>query len=178
MTLFPGAFSAAECDYLIEAPKPAFQPSLVDDGTGRYIRDTIRTSDGTTFHWLIEDPAVHALNRRLAALSGTRPEQGESLYILRYAPGQQYHPHMDWDLLPNPRIMTALVYLNEDYQGGETLFVKTGLKVRGRKGDVLVFRSQAPDGGADLLSEHAGLPVTKGVKFLASRWIHESRYED
>lgn len=178
VTLFRHAFSDAECDFLTAMAEPGYRPTMVDDGTGRYVRDPVRTSDGFTFHWLIEDPAIHALNRRLAALTGTTSEQGEPLQLLRYRPGQQYRPHMDWDSLGNARILTALVYLNEDYEGGETLFVRTGLEVKGRKGDALIFRSQAPDGGPDLLSEHAGLPVTRGTKFLASRWIHESRYED
>lgn len=121
-------------------------------------------------------PAIHAFNRRLAALSGTTPEQGEALQLLRYRPGRQYHPHVDWDAGDNGRIKTALVYLNEDYEGGETLFVKTGLKVKGRTGDVLVFASIGPDGGLDPLSEHAGLPVETGVKYLASRWIHARPY--
>jgi prolyl 4-hydroxylase len=54
--------------------------------------------------------------------------------------------------------------------------VKTGLTVKGRQGDVLVFRNIGPDGGFDPLSEHAGLPVTGGIKYLASRWIREARH--
>jgi prolyl 4-hydroxylase len=127
-------------------------------------------------HWLIEDPATHALNRRLAALTGTNVDQGEPLHILRYRPGQEYRPHVDWLLDDNPRVLTALVYLNEEYTGGETEFVKTGLKVRGSKGDVLVFRSQGPAGGLDPLSEHAGRPVTTGTKYLASRWIRARKH--
>lgn len=176
VALFAGAFTAEECAFLLEIADPAWKPCFVSDGMGGYVQDPIRTSEGLTTHWLIEDPAVHALNRRLAALSGTTPEQGEALQLLRYRPGQQYRAHVDWDGGDNGRIKTALVYLNDDYAGGETLFVKTGLKVKGAKGDVLVFRSADADGGLDPLSEHAGLPVTGGVKYLASRWIHERRY--
>ena len=175
-TLFRGALTEEECDFLLEIAEPAYRPSLVGDGSGGEIRKQVRTSDGSTIHWLIEDPATHALNRRLALLSGTDADQGEALQMLRYRPGQQYHPHVDWDGGDNGRIMTALVYLNEDYDGGETLFVKTGLKVKGGKGDVLVFRSETEDGRCDLLSEHAGLPVTSGVKYLGSRWIRQRRY--
>jgi prolyl 4-hydroxylase len=143
---------------------------------GRNVPDPIRTSDGSTFHWLIEDPATHAINRRIAALSGTSVEQGEPLHILRYRPGQQYHPHHDWLPPPNRRVMTVLIYLNDDYEGGETAFPKAELQVRGRKGDALVFVSALPNGDLDPLSEHAGLPVTKGTKYLASRWIRERRH--
>ena len=173
--LFRGAFSAAECEFLIMLAEPTYERSLVIMD-GRDVPDPIRTSDGSTFHWLIEDPATHAINRRIAALSGTAVEQGEPLHILRYRPGQQYFPHHDWLPPPNRRIMTVLIYLNDDYQGGETAFPKTGLKVRGRKGDALVFVSALPNGDFDPLSEHAGLPVTSGVKYLGSRWIREHRH--
>lgn len=176
-TLFPRIFSTAECDYLRQAD-PDYRPSMViDQTTGRDVPDRVRTSDGTVIHWLIEDPAIHALNRRLAAASGTSVVQGEPLQILRYRPGQQYRNHFDF--VPgaeNQRLFSALVYLNDGFKGGETCFVRTGLKVKARKGDGLVFRNLGADRRADPLSEHAGLPVTSGTKFLASRWIRERRH--
>jgi prolyl 4-hydroxylase len=173
--LFRGAFSPAECDFLKIMAEPTYERSLVKMD-GKDVPDPVRTSDGSTFHWLIEDPATHAISRRLAALTGTSVEQGEPLYILRYYPGQQYHPHVDWLAEPNRRILTALTYLNDEYAGGETTFVKTGLTVRGHKGDTLVFRNIGRDGNFDPLSEHEGNPVTSGTKYLASRWIREARH--
>ena len=169
--------TAAECDYLMAVAEPLYSPSIVYDAQRRAVRDTIRTSDGSTIHWLIEDPAVHALNRRLGAATDTSAEQGEALQILRYRPGQQYRNHLDFvQSSENQRDQTALVYLNHDFQGGETCFVKTGLKVKGRKGDALIFRNATLDRRPDPLSEHAGLPVTRGTKYLASRWIREKRW--
>lgn len=173
--LFRGAFTAAECEFLMLLAEPTYERSLVIMD-GREIPDPIRTSDGSTIHWLIEDPASHAIVRRLAALSETSVECGEPLHILRYRPGQQYRPHVDWLPPPNRRIMTTLIYLNEEYEGGETIFPKVDLKVKGRKGDVLMFVSALPNGDLDPLSEHAGLPVLNGTKYLASRWIREERY--
>jgi prolyl 4-hydroxylase len=77
---------------------------------------------------------------------------------------------------PNQRILTALVYLSDDYEGGETTFPHIGLSFRGRTGDALIFRNAGPDGRPDPLSLHAGLPVTKGIKYLASRWIRAKRF--
>lgn len=173
--MFERAFSAAECELLRLLAEPTYERSLVKM-EGKDVPDPIRTSDGSTIHWLIEDPATHAINRRLAAMTRTAVEDGEPMQILRYRPGQQYHPHFDWLGEANRRILTALIYLNESYEGGETRFVKTGLTVKGRTGDVLLFRNIGKDGGLDPLSEHAGLPVTKGTKYLASRWIREARY--
>ncbi|GAO38825.1 putative oxidoreductase [Sphingomonas changbaiensis NBRC 104936] len=170
-------FTAAECDYLRQIAEPQYMPSVVNDGMGRQVRDPIRTSDGATLHWLIEDPVVHALNRRLAAASGTSFEQGEATLILRYKGGQEYKPHFDFVRSEqNQRFKTVLVYLNHDYQGGETVFPEIGLSVKARKGDALIFTSALPDRSVDPLSKHAGMPITGGVKYLCTKWIREKRW--
>ncbi len=174
---FAGLLAPAECEYLMEATGNRFEPSMVYDSNRQLVRDEIRTSDGSTIHWLIEDPAVVALNRRIAAVSGSSYESGEALALLRYSPGQEYRPHFDFVKgAENRRLMTALIYLNDDYEGGETAFVRTGLKVKGKTGDVILFRNDGADGGPNPLSEHAGLPITKGFKYLATRWIREARW--
>ncbi len=170
-------FTAAECEYLRQLAEPDYMPSVVNDAMGREVRDSIRTSDGATIHWMIEDPAVHALNRRMAAASGTAYDQGEATLILRYKGGQEYKPHFDFVRSgENQRFMTVLVYLNHDYKGGETVFPEIGLTVRGRKGDALIFTSALPDRTVDPLSKHAGLPISGGVKYLCTKWIREKRW--
>jgi prolyl 4-hydroxylase len=171
--LFPGLFSAAECDYLARTATPLLEPALVvDPRTGRQMLNPIRTSEGAAFPLALENPAIHALNRRLAATSGTHISQGEPLQVLCYRPGQEYRAHSD--ALPgadNQRVLTFLVYLNDGYEGGETAFLETGLNVKGRLGDGLLFRNADAAGRPDPLSRHAGLPVTRGMKMIASRWI-------
>lgn len=177
VTRFSRLFTPAECDFLLEVAEPGFHASKVVDSRGREVPDPMRSSHGSPLHWMIEDPAINALNRRLAAVSGTRYEHAEAMLILRYQPGQEYRRH--FDALPgleNQRIRTALVYLNEDYTGGETEFPRASLRVRGQRGDAIVFHNTGPDGRADPMSEHAGLPVGEGVKYLASRWIRERRH--
>jgi len=175
--LFERLLEPRECAYLIESARELFEPSMVYDLSHQRVRDTIRTSDGATLNWLIEDPAIHALNRRIAQATATPYENGEALQVLRYSPGQQYHPHFDWvDAAANQRIWTALVYLNDGYEGGATAFVRTGLEVRGRTGDMLLFSNADADGHGDPLAEHAGLAVTAGTKYLATRWIREARW--
>lgn len=175
--IFKGLMTPQECAYLIKAAAPLFKPSMVYNDEGREVRDTIRTSEGAGFYWLIEDPAIHALNRRIAKATGTNYDQGEPLQALRYSPGQEYRPHFDYlEAVDNPRPWTALIYLNQDYEGGATRFVKTGLEVRGDTGDVLVFGNAGAGGKRNPLSEHAGLPVTAGTKYLATRWIRERRW--
>jgi len=171
---FPGFLTPEECDFLVAQATPTFAPSLVvDPHTGRQMLNPVRTSDGTAFPLTAENPAIHAINRRIAAATGTDVAQGEPLQVLRYHPGQEYKPH--FDALPageaNQRILTALAYLTDGYNGGETLFLSTALRFRGKKGDLLVFRNATPDGRADPNAQHAGLPVSRGVKIIATRWI-------
>ncbi|HEX8064580.1 MAG TPA: 2OG-Fe(II) oxygenase [Allosphingosinicella sp.] len=170
--------SEAECHYLIAAGEPDLRPSaVVDPATGRMVPHPVRSSDAAVFGVYAEDLVVNALNRRIATLSGTRLDQGEPLQLLRYRPGGEYKPHMDaLPAEPNQRLWTVLVYLSDDYEGGETRFPNTGLSFRGRAGDALLFRNAGPDGRADPLSLHAGLPVTKGTKYLASRWIRAAKF--
>ena len=171
--LFPQLLTQEECAFLIHTAEPRLEPSVVvDPRSGRYVAHPVRTSDSTGFSLPEENPALHALNRRLAAASGTDVSQGEPLQVLRYRPGQQYRTHSD--ALPgadNQRILTMLVYLNEDYDEGETCFVGSGLKFKGSTGDALLFRNADDEGRPDPAAVHAGLPVKSGSKLLASRWI-------
>jgi prolyl 4-hydroxylase len=172
---FDGFFSPAESSYLIARARPLLQPSLVvDPATGALTPNPVRTSHAMSFPWVSEDLVIQALNRRIALASSTSPEFGEPLQILRYAPGQQYRPHFDaFDRTDNQRLMTMLVYLNDDYDGGQTVFTHNGLTFRGRAGDGLLFRNATQSGARDETAQHAGLPVRRGEKWLASRWIRE-----
>jgi prolyl 4-hydroxylase len=168
-------FTPEECRALVSLATPFLNPSvIVDPASGQLRPDPVRTSDAATFPWVDETPFIHALNSRLAAASGTAVEQGEPLQLLRYSPRQEYRNHSD--ALPhaeNQRILTALVYLNEDFEGGETVFPSAKLALRGKTGDALIFRNTDGQGRPDPRAVHAGLPVKAGTKLLASRWIRE-----
>lgn len=179
ITRFAGLFSPAECAWLAAAAEPMLEPAVVvEPGTGRQMRDPVRVCDSAGFPWPLENPAIHALNRRLAAASGSAPEQGEPLQVLRYRPGGEYKPHFDAiSGFANQRTMTFLVWLNEDYEGGETFFPTPGLKLKGKAGDAILFRNTGADGRRDPAAGHSGLPVTRGEKRIASRWIRERAFE-
>ena len=168
-------FSTDECQALRDIAEPLLNASvIVDPATGKMRPDPIRTSEAAMFPWIDETPFIHALNRRIAAATGTSVEQGEPLQVLRYSPGQEYRSHSDaLTGQDNQRIMTTLVYLNNDYEGGETSFPAPGLSLRGGIGDALIFRNVDAEGRPDPRATHAGRPVTSGRKWLASRWIRE-----
>lgn len=173
-----GLFTTEECAFLIDTALPLMQRSvIVDPQSGKMRPHPVRSSDAAMLPWVNENPVVHALNRRIAAASGTKVEAGEPLQVLRYIPGQEYRPHHD--ALPganNQRVATLLVYLNDGFDGGGTHFPAVPLTFKGAPGDALLFRNALSDGRVDQTALHAGLPVTSGCKYIASRWIHDQPF--
>lgn len=174
-----GLLLPEECDWLMRRAEPLLKPSLIDDparGTGR--PDPIRTSHGAAFVPHEEDLVVQAINRRIAEATGTDYRNAEALYVMRYAPGQEYRPHLDALAgLKNQREWTAIAYLNAGFEGGSTIFPELGLTVRGEPGDVLIFRNSDSDGDPDMRMRHAGEPVTSGEKWVATRWIRTGPHD-
>ena len=179
VTIHRNAFTPEECEHLAQAIADIIAPSVVvDPATGRQMQHPIRNSDGAVIGPTRESLGVTAINHRIAAMVGIAANQGEPLQVLRYAPGQQYRLHSD--ALPgtaNQRIATAIIYLNDGFVGGETAFPDLGIRVVPHSGDMLVFDNVLPDGRPDPRMRHAGLPVTQGVKWIATRWIRARPYD-
>ena len=170
---YPRLLTPGECAHLASVAAGTLEPATVlDPGSNRRVAHPVRTSDGTVIGPTQEDLVVRAINLRIAAASGTPIEHGEPLAVLRYRPGQQYRPHLDTIAgEANQRVTTVLVYLNEGYRGGETVFPHLPLTIVPRGGDAIVFHNTISDGRPDARSRHAGLPVEQGAKWLATRWI-------
>lgn len=158
------------------APSQAIDP---DSGSGQRMR--LRTSDDAQIDPLLEDVALRLVQRRLCALSGQPLAHAEPAVVLRYRPGQEYRLHRD--LLPpstladpaqgrgGQRVATVIAYLTPVEAGGETEFPRRQLRVRPVPGSALVFRNLRPDGAVDEDSLHAGLPVQRGEKWIATLWV-------
>lgn len=179
IALYPQLFSAAECKYLAVLGTPWLEKAAILDlaGQGR-TDDKIRDAQSCSIPNLAEDLVVQKINACIAKATGTEPGWGEPLNILKYSPGQQYKPHHDGTGSDNVsvRVLTALIWLNDQFEGGETDFPKINVRVRGGVGDMLVFRNIREDGQFDDRMIHAGLPVTHGVKWMASRWIRAESF--
>lgn len=178
IALFPQLFSSAECRYLVVLGTPWLEKASVLGLDGQPRMDGVRDAECCSIPNLAEDLVVQAINRTIAVATGTKPGWGEPLNILRYSPGQQYKPHHDGTGSDNVSVrnLTALIWLNDDYEGGATDFPKIDVRVRGGVGDMLVFRNVRDNGEFDERMIHAGLQVTSGIKWMASRWIRGKDY--
>lgn len=176
---FAGLLSREECAHIAEAARDILEPShIVDPTTGKLREHPVRTSHGALIGPTREDLVIRAINRRVAAISDTRIEQGEALSVLRYEPAQQFRMHHDAiGGAANQRTKTVLLYLNQGFAGGETYFPAPNLTIAPTAGDAIVFVNSDPLGRPDTLASHAGLPVVSGTKWLATRWIRARPFD-
>lgn len=183
LRVLDGMLTAQECAELIELARPRLQRALTVDSDGKHQVDHRRTSEGM-FFTLNELPLVGRIEQRLASLLGVPVNHGEGLQILHYLPGQEYEPHYDWFDPEQPgygaitavggqRIASVVMYLNTPAQGGGTAFPEIGLTVTARRGSAVYFAYEGGDRG----SLHAGLPVVRGEKWIATKWLRERPYK-
>ncbi|KAG1679837.1 hypothetical protein FOA52_012750 [Chlamydomonas sp. UWO 241] len=199
--VYRGFLSDEECEAIKKAAGPRlYRSGVVDAETGMSKNDDIRTSKGMFFSHG-ENPTVKSVEERLARITMTHPMQGEGVQVLKYNIGEKYGPHHDYfshdqaDEGGGNRLVTALMYLANVEEGGETVFPKVpvppwqtkehysecamkGLANKPRKGDVTIFWSIRGDGTFDHRSLHGSCPVIQGEKWSATKWIHIAKLSE
>jgi 2OG-Fe(II) oxygenase superfamily len=81
--------------------------------------------------------------------------------INKYSEGQFMGPHVDWNEQNYDIAYTIVVYLNDDYEGGELYFVNPDidLKIKPKAGSIVMFPANLP-------YLHQSCEITKGRKML------------
>jgi prolyl 4-hydroxylase len=179
-----GVLTPEECAQLVELARPRLEPSTVADArTGKDVLTARRTSLGMFFR-PGENDLVARLDRRLSEVAGLPVENGEGLQILYYEVGAQFPPHFDF-LQPSnesnrqsiarsgQRVSTLIAYLNDVEEGGETAFPNAGWTVFPRRGGAVYFEYCNSRGQVDPRTLHAGCPVLRGEKWIATKWMRE-----
>jgi 2OG-Fe(II) oxygenase superfamily. len=133
------------------------------------------------------DSFVKSISRRIDDLLGLDPAIGEAIQGQRYLPGQQFQPHNDWfytsekywqleEARGGQRSWTAMAYLNDVAEGGETHFTEIGIKIRPKPGVLLLWNNAMPDGRPNEGTMHAGTPVVKGAKYVITKWYRTRQW--
>jgi predicted 2-oxoglutarate/Fe(II)-dependent dioxygenase YbiX len=89
----------------------------------------------------------------------------EDYSMLKYKGGQGYTAHAD-STTGLGRAVSAIIYLNNEFEGGEVEFVNFGVKIKPQPGMLLLFPSNYP-------YTHIAHPVTSGTKYALVTWIHD-----
>lgn len=182
ITYLDNVLSGEECDELISLSRNRLLPStIIDSDTGKEIQVPGRTSEGT-YYGINENPLITRIENRIAEMTDHPLPNGEGLQVLHYRIGEEYKPHFDY-FPPNKvdmnkggqRVGTVLIYLNDVEAGGETIFPKIGLSITPKKGTAVYFHYGNSKGQVDRMSVHSSVPVVKGEKWVATKWIRQGK---
>lgn len=113
----------------------------------------------------------------------------ENPHFIRYRKGNEYKLHYD-DFPPimfymkevaeknqlesrGNRVATAILYLNEDFKGGETEFPLTNYRIVPKTGLLASWHNINSDGIRIEHSMHAGLKILSGTKYIIGFHLRE-----
>ncbi len=174
--------SPAECDHLIveidrvARPSSLFETDYASGSRTSYSGDLDR-----------EDSFVRMVERRMSDLVGLEMAWGEAMQGQRYMPGQEFKAHFDWfdttarywkteRTRGGQRCWTAMVFLNDVDEGGETAFPRLDISIVPQQGALLMWNNALPDGEPNRDVLHAGTPVIRGVKYVITKWFRTRRW--
>lgn len=170
----PGLYTAEECrEILASVADAAWLPATVNSREGRVVDAKLRDSttavvrDDALARTLYERVAAHVPRRMRVedGALGARVEMGDvgvfvPLRVYRYEPGQHFGLHHDQGYVGpdgSRSLLTLMVYLNDDFEGGETDFPEQQRCIAPATGTALWFQHM-------LL--HAGRRVARGTKYV------------
>lgn len=177
----------AECDWLIGRARGKLRPAMMyDRDTGRSNFNAIRNNSDYFFNIVESGVLLNLIRVRISLLVSLPVPHMEPPQILHYAPGQELRAHFDFlrdnqgegavpGTLNSDRVVTFLLYLNTEYEGGHTHFIHADYRYRGAKGDAIFF-ANLKGGEPDRMSLHSGTPIETGEKYLMSQWIHDKPF--
>ena len=172
--LIDNFFSNEECDFIRNyvEENDLFQRSPLAGTDGKIFYSNFRTSY-TSIIKDKENTTLKSIYERVAFFLRVPQNYIEYLECVRYSPGQQFRPHWDTDKSED-RTHTLLLYLNDDFEGGETYFPQLNFKAKPQKGRVLYFKDRDEEQNIIPYSLHAGLPVNNGIKYACNIWVRNS----
>lgn len=165
--------------------KAAMAPSGTLGGTYPTF-SSFRTS--STSHLVQDSEVVQALDKRIASLLGMDVLSAETTQGQHYAVGQTFKPHCDflhevqplwsrWRREGGQRTWTAMAYLDDELEGGDTRFVNVGFKIKPVAGMLVVWNNMTADGRPNFDTMHEGAPILSGEKTIITKWFRERTWK-
>lgn len=174
--------SKNQCQQLIDYAKDKLVESEIVGGNNKAIRNSMQC-------WISKyNPLILDFVNQISEMVDIPFDNAEDLQIVRYLPGQYYNEHHDsccdedskcyqFTKRGGQRKLTVLIYLNNNFEGGYTLFKNLGIQIRGNIGDAIIFYPLSADSNkCHPLALHAGTSVTQGEKWIANLWYRERAF--
>ena len=180
--------TSEECEHFINISKDKLKQSLVADqnGKGGVLSDGRTSKTAWINH--SHDEITKKVAERISNIIKMPLENAENFQIVYYNITQEYRSHFDsWKhdysektlrymKRGGARLRTALMYLNNVEEGGETKMTKLNKSIKAKKGKLLVFNNTYKNSHVrHPMSEHAGMPVHKGEKYIFNLWFRECK---
>ena len=174
----------AECDIIIQlAEKQGFKTAEVNDPNYKAVVDNKQRTNKVAWLNDNDDEVIMKFAYLTEKISGLPVYHQEVMQVGKYDIGGQFKSHYDQcnEIVPacrkanritGGRKSTLLLYLNDDYEGGETEFPLIHLTIKPERGKGLFFINLDKDNKIEHYSFHGGLPVTKGRKYICTKWTH------
>jgi predicted 2-oxoglutarate/Fe(II)-dependent dioxygenase YbiX len=152
----------AECDRLIsESEGMGYEYATIETEKGAVRLESVRNNSRVLYtDMALADWLWFKLKDSVPQKIGISNAVGlnELFRFYKYEPGHQFKKHIDNSFIRNESeasYYTFMIYLNDDYSGGETSF--KDVEVKGKKGMALVFLHSL---------EHEGKQVREGIKYV------------
>jgi predicted 2-oxoglutarate/Fe(II)-dependent dioxygenase YbiX len=89
----------------------------------------------------------------------------KAISISKYFTGTSMGKHVDSSPEPTTENISAVLYLNDNYSGGEISFPDQGITIKPSAGSLVIFPSTAP-------FYHESMPIVNGVKYMSPAFWH------
>ena len=124
------------------------------------------------------DPVLEGLAARACDVIGVANAFGSTMRFRRYAQGESHPPHLDcYTIEPHHLVVTALLYLTDTAEGGETIFPRAlpaPIAVAPQRGRLAAWFNYYPNGAPDPLAYHEARTVASGEKATITNFIYNT----
>lgn len=169
---FPNRLTKQQCKQLCVDARPDLKPSRSANLLTYVYQDLLRTSTSCT----IVTKETDYVRQMASQLSGYPISHIEYAQVVRYEEGQGFEVHYDTN--PNDkttstwsRVATFMVYLNDEFIGGETEFPFINNIITPETG-MGVFWWNVVGGELIPESKHKGRYIISGTKWIINTWVH------
>lgn len=128
-----------------------------------------------------EDSIIKKVKKKIAKSFGLDGKGMEKMQLQKYPEGGYYKEHFDAksedhyqkDKSFSQRKYSIIIYLNDNFIGGETVFPKKNISVKPLQGRLLLFSNMLNETNyVHPFSSHLSNKIVKGEKWILSTWHH------